>query len=75
MTPTEHDALLQKITQIDSWLEREASDRLAPQLHLDRATSECAYWHLGYAQAMADLLHRFTISACRESIGDTATSC
>ena len=25
-------------------------------LHLDRSTTECAYWHSGYHQALADVL-------------------
>lgn len=29
---------------------------LEAQRHLDRDTDECAYWHAGYHQALADVL-------------------
>ncbi len=39
-------------TQLDGgW-----SGKLDSQLHLDRDTAECAYWHAGYHQALADVL-------------------
>jgi hypothetical protein len=36
---------------LDHW-----ADSLADQHHLDRDTSECAYWHSGYHQALSDVL-------------------
>jgi hypothetical protein len=30
--------------------------KLHEQRHLDRNTTECAYWHSGYHQALADVL-------------------
>jgi len=32
------------------------SKQLREHLHLDRDTRECAYWHSGYHQALADLI-------------------
>lgn len=32
------------------------SEKLRDHLHLDRGSKECAYWHSGYHQALADLL-------------------
>lgn len=32
------------------------SDQLREHLHLDRETRECAYWHSGYHQALADFI-------------------
>lgn len=32
------------------------SEKLRDHRHLDRGTKECAYWHSGYHQALADLL-------------------
>ncbi|MBS0235480.1 MAG: hypothetical protein JSR99_18575 [Proteobacteria bacterium] len=32
------------------------AEKLCAQLHLDRDTVECAYWHAGYHQALADVL-------------------
>lgn len=32
------------------------STQLREHLHLDRDTKECAYWHSGYHQALADLI-------------------
>jgi hypothetical protein len=60
---------------IDNWLECEAGARLSPQLHLDRASSESAYWHLGYSQAMADVLRAISLRSFPENIEDNATSC
>ena len=32
------------------------AEKLSEHLHLDRSTTECAYWHSGYHQALADVL-------------------
>jgi hypothetical protein len=32
------------------------AEKLREHLHLDRSTTECAYWHSGYHQALADVL-------------------
>ncbi len=32
------------------------SDQLREHRHLDSDTAECAYWHSGYHQALADLV-------------------
>jgi hypothetical protein len=41
--------------------------RLDAQLHLDRETDECAYWHAGYYQALADVLD---LVSTRQATGD-----
>ena len=33
------------------------SSQLREHRHLDRDTTECAYWHSGYHQALADLVN------------------
>jgi hypothetical protein len=42
--------------QLQSWIEATAAAEVLAQRHLDRSTPESAYWHLGYQQAMQDLL-------------------
>jgi hypothetical protein len=36
------------------------AEKLREHLHLDRSTTECAYWHSGYHQALADVLHHIS---------------
>jgi hypothetical protein len=51
--------------QIDS----EWAAKLSDQRHLDRDTSESAYWHSGYYQALSDVLE---FMAPSDSISDTS---
>ncbi len=73
MTTPLLDSLHDRMVAIDNWLEREAGPLISSQLHLDRDTSECAYWHLGYSQAMADILRAMALTPSRDSISDKAT--
>ncbi|HVX37849.1 MAG TPA: hypothetical protein VHC71_16685 [Hyphomicrobium sp.] len=45
-----------RMTGLGERLDSLWSNQLREQLHLDRDTKECAYWHSGYHQALADLI-------------------
>jgi hypothetical protein len=45
-----------RMTGLGERLDSMWSNQLREQLHLDRDTKECAYWHSGYHQALADLI-------------------
>jgi hypothetical protein len=45
-----------RMAGIGERLEGAWSEKLREHLHLDRGSKECAYWHSGYHQALADLL-------------------
>ena len=47
----------EKLAALDSYLAM--TECLHQQKHLDRVTTECAYWHSGYRQALHDLLGHF----------------
>ncbi len=49
-------ALRTRMAGIGERLDGAWSEKLREHLHLDRGTKECAYWHSGYHQALADLL-------------------
>ena len=49
-----------RMAGIGSRLGGDWADKLQEQLHLDFGTSECAYWHSGYYQALADVLDLMT---------------
>lgn len=49
-------ALHARMAGIGSRLGGEWAEKLQHQLHLDLGTAECAYWHSGYYQALADVL-------------------
>jgi hypothetical protein len=42
-------------------------------LHLDRGTAECAYWHSGYHQALADVLDLIATANASADISDTSS--
>ncbi|MBS0253107.1 MAG: hypothetical protein JSR78_18770 [Proteobacteria bacterium] len=46
---------------------------LEPQRHLDRDTDECAYWHAGYHQALADVIGLLSESQVSDGISDTSS--
>ncbi len=48
------EGLNTRAATIGKWLEDQSSAELGQQKHLDRNTAECAYWHLGYQQALND---------------------
>ena len=45
-----------RMTGLGQRLDSMWSTQLREHLHLDRDTKECAYWHSGYHQALADLI-------------------
>ncbi|WP_414464138.1 hypothetical protein [Hyphomicrobium sp. DY-1] len=45
---------------------------LETQRHLDRDTDECAYWHAGYHQALADVISLLSASQANDDISDTS---
>lgn len=45
---------------------------LDAQRHLDRDTDECAYWHAGYHQALADVISLLSTSQANDDISDTS---
>jgi len=45
---------------------------LEAQRHLDRDTDECAYWHAGYHQALADVISLLSTSQVNDDISDTS---
>lgn len=48
--------LMSRRESIVQWLEENAPYAAADQLHLNAGSTEQAYWHLGYATAMADVI-------------------
>ncbi|MEO1280345.1 MAG: hypothetical protein AAFR75_04370 [Pseudomonadota bacterium] len=48
--------LSRRVSELHQWLDDNAPYAAADQRHLDAATSERAYWHLGYQAALADTL-------------------
>jgi hypothetical protein len=53
---SELQILRARMSGIGSRLDGAWAEKLHDQLHLDRNTTECAYWHSGYYQALADVL-------------------
>ena len=49
--------LLRRRDSIRDWLDEEAPYTAADQRHLDTDSSERAYWHHGYQQALTDALN------------------
>ncbi len=49
------------------------SEKLDGQLHLDRHTAECAYWHSGYHQALSDVLNLVSKSSPTSGTLDTSS--
>ena len=58
---------------IRQWLEDEAPYTMADQKHLDEATPERAYWHLGYQAALTDVLALIAPVTTRPDSTDTPT--
>jgi hypothetical protein len=46
------------------------AEKLREHLHLDRSTTECAYWHSGYHQALVDALELISKSRSTFDISD-----
>jgi hypothetical protein len=49
------------------------ADKLREHLHLDRTTTECAYWHSGYHQALADVLDLIADAGASADTADTSS--
>jgi len=49
-----------RMTGLGERLDGAWAEKLGAQLHLDQGTPECAYWHSGYHQALADVLRLLT---------------
>lgn len=62
-----------RMTGLGACLDGAWADKLSAHRHLDRETSECAYWHSGYHQAMNDLLHIFASSDVIFGSADTSS--
>lgn len=57
---------------INAWLEENAPYAAFDQRHLDSNTPERAYWHLGYAAALADVQASLGVDARPAGSADTA---
>lgn len=67
----ELQVLRTRMTGIGKRLDGEWADQLREHLHLDRSTAECAYWHSGYHQALADVLD--LVANASADISDTSS--
>lgn len=62
-----------RMAGIGAQLDGDWSERLNSQLHLDRETPECAYWHAGYYQALADVIAMTSQPRATADISDTSS--
>jgi hypothetical protein len=53
-------AVRKRLDGLRRWLAENAPYTVADQKHLDADTPERAYWHLGYAAALDDILRSET---------------
>jgi hypothetical protein len=67
----ELQVLRARMAGIGKRLDGEWADQLRDHLHLDRGTAECAYWHSGYHQALADVLD--LVENASADISDTSS--
>ena len=65
------DDLRGRVTKINEWLEASTVNKVRNQLHLDRNTTECAYWHLGYQQALSDIVRIMTAPGAASNTSHT----
>lgn len=66
-------ALRLRMAGIGTRLDGNWSKALEAQRHLDRDTDECAYWHSGYHQALADVIAMMSnVSETIDDISDTS---
>jgi hypothetical protein len=66
--PEIREAIVEKLTErLEALKEFAAKNRrvLTAQKHLDEGSAERAYWHAGYASALADILN--LVSGTRKS--------
>lgn len=64
-----------RMAGIGSRLGGDWANKLQQQLHLDLGTTECAYWHSGYYQALADVLDLMTKPDAIADTVDTPSLC
>lgn len=51
-----YSRIVDRIAQLEAWLEEAAPYARFDQRHLDAHTPEQAYWHLGYHRALSDVV-------------------
>lgn len=68
-------ALRARMAGIGSRLGGDWAEKLQHQLHLDLGTAECAYWHSGYYQALADVLDFMAKPHTNVDTADTTNRC
>jgi hypothetical protein len=61
-----------RMAGIGAQLDGAWSEALDTHRHLDRDTNECAYWHAGYHQALADVIAMMSKSQASDDISDTS---
>jgi hypothetical protein len=69
----ELQVLRARMAGIGKRLDGEWAEQLREHLHLDRSTPECAYWHSGYHQALADVLDLVASEHASADISDTSS--
>jgi hypothetical protein len=65
------DDLRGRVAKINEWLDAGTGNKVRDQLHLDRSTAECAYWHLGYQQALSDFVRIMTAPGAASNTSHT----
>lgn len=66
-----YDCIVERLAQLEAWLEEAAPYAQFDQRHLEAHTPEQAYWHLGYHRGLADVLA--LIRSETEGSADTAS--
>ena len=69
----EFNMLRLRLAGLGAQLDGEWSTILDEQRHLDRGTTECAYWHAGYYQALADVIALIAPARSISDISDTSS--
>jgi hypothetical protein len=72
---TDLQTLRMRMAGIGERLDGPWAEKLRQHLHLDRGTSECAYWHSGYHQALTDVLHLMAKSKPICDTSDMSSPC
>ena len=62
-----------RMAGIGAELDGDWAATLRSQLHLDRDTPECAYWHAGYYQALEDVLSALSKPRSISDISDRSS--
>lgn len=72
---SELQMLRARMSGIGERLEGPWAEKLREHLHLDRGTTECAYWHSGYHQALADILNMMSKNRITYDTLGTSSPC